>query len=234
MITFCLTALACNLPVAVAPAGGEDPVEVERILAESGYILVRDVEVTGDQLTVKVNIDVGLSETGLYSSWIYIFDSVMKTNPETKTVVIEMYSVDTPYMAVTAKADNIKALLDGEIELRDFLEKVDVEDQRASEDGLRQAMRSRGWVLTEVEVSDQRVLIEGYLPYGLSKEQVVQAWFQVMQLAFDYAPSSKEVELRLLLEHSSKMTIKAQMTQIEAFVMGETDAAVFLSNLEID
>lgn len=233
-ITFCLVALACNLPVAVTPAGGGDSVEVEGALAESGYILVRDVEVTGDQLTVKVNMDVGLSETGLYSSWIYIFDSVMKTNPETKTVVIEMYSVDTPYMAVTAKADNIKALLDGEIDLREFLEKVEVEDRRASEDGLRQAIRSRGWVVTVVEVSDQRALIEGYLPSGLGKEQVVQEWFQVLQLAYDYAPSSKEVELRLLLEQPSEMTIKAQMAQIEAFVMGETDAAVFLSNLEID
>lgn len=234
VIALCLVALACNLPVAVNPTGGGNIIQVEEALAEAGYVLVQAVELTGDQVIVKVNMDVGLSETGLYSSWIYIFDSVMKINPETKTVVIEMYSADTPYMAVTAKADSIKDLLDGEIELRDFLEKVDVEDRRAPEEGLRQAIRSRGWVVTVVEVSDQRALIEGYSPYGLGKEQVVQEWFQVLRLANNYAPSSKEVELRLLLEQPSEMTIKAQMTQIEAFVMGETDAVIFLSNLEID
>ena len=234
VITFGLVALACNLPVAVSSVDNGNAVEVEKALAESGYVLVRAVEVTGDQSTLKVNMDVGLSETGLYSSWIYIFDTVMKINPETKKIVIEMYSADTPYMTVTAKADNIKGLLDGEIDLQEFLEKVEVEDRRAPEDGLRQALHSRGWVFSTVKVSTQQVLIEGYLPYGLNKEQVVQEWFQVLRLAHDYAPDSQEVELRLLLEQPTEMTIRAQMERIDAFIEGEIDASVFLAELEIN
>lgn len=229
-----LAMLACNLPVVVHTAEQESAAEVAETLAESGNFTVRSAAYSGGDAVVQIDLEAGQSQAGLVSTWVYIFDSALKSQPKAKQVVIEMYAVGQPYAVLTAQAADIRALLGGKMELPAFVQKIQVEDRRAPAEGLRQALISRGWAVTSVEITPQQVTVEGFQPDGLSKEETVQEWFQGMRLAHLYAPESQEILLRILLPEPPALAVRASMEHVRAFLDGEIDPAAFLAGLVVD
>jgi len=147
--------------------------EIEAELAETGNIIPRTIEISEDQVIISIEIPSGETEFTLYSTWVYLFNLALENVPAASQVVLELYTLGEPYATLTAKSDDIEAVINEEIDLLNFFSRLEMTDQRPPEDGLRQALASRNWIVTDVTISSNRTDIEAFPPVVQTHEEIV-------------------------------------------------------------
>jgi hypothetical protein len=227
-----LAAPACNMP------HGDSAIDIatskiEEKLAETGNLTPRTVEITRDQVTVAIDIPLGETEIGLYSTWVYLFNCALENVPNANQVVLELYTLGEPYATLIAQSDDIEAVISEQIDLLTFFSRLEMQDQRSPEDGLRQALASRDWIVTNVTITRKRVDIEAFPPVAQTYEEIVMDLFEAIYLTVVYAPDSQQVYLHLLLTEQPDLTVMANMADVHAYQVGKIDPGTFLSGLTI-
>ena len=207
--------------------------EIETKMAETGSIIPRTVEIDRDQVSIAIEIPSGETEFGLYSTWVYLFDLALKNVPNVNQVVLELYTLGEPYATLTARSDDIEAVISEEIDLLTFFSRLEMQDQRPPEEGLCQALASRDWIVTNVTITSKRVDIEAFPPVSQTHEEIVMDLFEALHLTTLYAPDSQQVYLHLLLTEQPDLIVMANMADVRAFQVGEIDAGTFLAGLTI-
>jgi hypothetical protein len=223
-----LAAPACNMN-AIDTATSK----IEEKLAETGSFIPRNVEVTRDHVSIAIEISSGETEFGLYSSWVYLFNIALENAPNVNQVVLELYTLGEPYATLTAQSDDIEEVISEEIDLLTFFSRLEMTDQRPPEKGLRQALASRDWIVTNVTITSKRVDIEAFPPDSETHEEIVMDWFEALHLTTLYAPDSQQTYLHLLLTEQPDLIVMANMEDVRAFQVGEIDAGTFLARLTI-
>lgn len=227
-----LASLACSLPNWIN-GNSRIVTEVEENLNASGQVILRDVVITRDIVKVAIDMPVGESQFSQFASWIFIFDHVLQHAPGVALVRIDVYLLDEPYFEVTAQADNIKAMVNNEIELMDFVNRLLIEDQRSPVIILKQALVNSGWIISDIQIVDTSVDIEGFPPEAETHDQVLSHWIEAIMVAADYAPECDQINIHLLLIGQPNMTVTVSMGDLQAYQKGEMDAIDFLANMTI-
>lgn len=223
-----LTIPACKMNTADSAIS-----EIETKLAETGSFIPRTVEITRDQVSIAIEIPSGETEFGLYSSWVYLFNIALENVPNTKQVVLELYTLSEPYATLTAQSDDIEEVISEEIDLLTFFGRLEMRDQRPPEEGLRQALASQDWIITDITITSKRVDIEAFPPVVQTHEEIVMDWFEAFHLTTLYASDSQQVYLHLILTEQPDLTVMANMADVRAYQVGEIDVGTFLTSLTI-
>ena len=233
IIIFTLAILLCAIPACNKSSNSASTLKIEAKLAEAGSIIPREVEISGNQVRIAIEIPSGETEFTLFSTWIYLFDLALENVPDAKQVVLELYILGEPYAIITAQSDDIKAVIAEKMDMLTFFSRLVMTDQRPPEDSLRQALASGDWIVTNITITSKRVDIEAFPPVVKTHEEIVMYIFEAMHLTAAYAPDSQQVYLNLLLTEQPDLVVLANMADVRAFQLGEINAGTFLASLII-
>jgi hypothetical protein len=218
--------------LAMVPActlGKTQVLKIEEEIAQTTSIIPRSVEIEKDLVSIAIEIPSGETESGLYLTCVYLFDVAIKNVPNAKQVILKLYTLDVPYATLTAQSDDIKELISEKIDFLTFFARIELSDERSAQDGLRQALSSRDWIVSSVEINSEYVDIKAFMPEARANEEIATHMFEAMHLATIYAPDSQKINLKILLAEEPDLTVSVNMEDVRKFQAGQIDAGTFLA-----
>jgi len=203
--------------------------DIEEEIAQTTSIIPRSVQIEKDLVSIAIEIPSGETESGMYLTCVYLFDVAIKNVPNAEQVILKLYTLDKPYVTLTAQSDDIKELISEKIDLLTFFARIEMDDERSAQDGLRQALASRDWIVTSIEINSEYVDIKAFIPEARANEEIATYLFEAMHLATVYAPDSQKIYLHILLTEEPDLTVTVNMEDVRKFETGTIDAGTFLA-----
>ena len=223
------SSLACSLSNIIS-RNSKLASEIEEDLTASGQVVLRDIVSTSDIIKVAIDVSAGESQFAQFACWLSVFEIVLQHAPEVALVRIDSYFLDEPYLAVTAQSENIEAVVNEEIDLITFYDRLLIEEQSSPSLILTGELMDLGWIVTDVQISDDLVEIKGFSPDAQNHEEIVVDWIDAMALAAEHAPDAQQISLHLLLIDTPNMIITVDMADLTAYLIGELDEVNFVAN----
>ena len=227
-----LASLSCSFPSFL----GENSKlvsEIEEDLQTNGHVNLREVVTTKEIVKVAIDLPGGESQFAQFASWVDIYGLVLQHAPDVDLVRIDTYILNEPYIAVTAQAENIKAVVNQEISPITFSKRLLVGEQRSPDLKLIQALGNSGWMVSDIQLTNASIDIEGIPPEAETYEEIVLIWIDALSLAAEHAPNSDQINLNLLYIGQPGMTLSVSRGDLIAYQNGELDVVNFLANVSI-
>lgn len=227
-----LVTVSCKLPLDFLPfMGGEGKLEDE--LAADGLLAVDEVRVEEDQLVITYQERTGGELESMVAGWLYALEKAVKSSPGAQQIILRTTLSDDPYLEVTAAAEDVRAFFSDQITDEEFLEALEIEDQRPVDQILTQALIEYGLDLTSVTVTDGTVEIEYYQAPMDDRAALIEEWMDILYMISEEGLPSETIRLRSVMLDTSVFVVEVAVEDLEAFYRGERTMFELLAGLEI-
>ena len=234
VVSLSLAALACNLPLGIGAdsASDNEPLSFQDEFYQELGIDISDIYLQGDQIVVEYDSPWTQDEASMLTDWVGLMIQALEADSSSSEVRIDIYHLDDPFYSITSTRANVEDLLNKEIGIAEFYEKLQFSDRRAPEQALAQKFASSGFEPLAVAVENGVVSIDFFQQPTFSTTDVLLEWIRLLDQAASFAPDSEKIVLNIIYPNAPAAQIEAKTVDILEYRNGNLSPAEFLARLE--
>jgi hypothetical protein len=232
IIVLLLTTLSCSLPLGFLNLGSKED-QMEDDLAAAGILTVEEISISGESVEVAyaqlLEEDLELMIVG----WLEAFSAIYQAAPEAGQYLLRTSLNEEPYLEISARHEELGALVAGELDPEDFLASLEIIDLRSPTSVLAGKLIDLGLDVREVVLEGSTLVIEYFPAPAEDQAALMEEWLEIFRAGLEAGTSSESTQIRALMLDSSVFVAEVSMADLEAFYGSELTMFEFLARLMI-
>ncbi|MCJ7716837.1 MAG: hypothetical protein MUO54_10000, partial [Anaerolineales bacterium] len=223
-----LTSLSCNLPLDFLQSGRSERNAEE--LAVWGLDEL-DISESGDQVMVVYDQGADDDPEVMVIGWLLALEAAAAEAPDASEIILLTSFDGEPFLEITADADELRALIDGDLDQEAFLEGLEILDLRSLESQIFGRLVDQSLDVTSTSLSGRNLVIEYYPAPAKDSAALMDEWLEIFGVVFEENFALETIQIRALMLDTSVFVVDGTMEDIRAFYGGELTAFQFLASV---
>ena len=228
-----LISISCSLPSPLSSLFMSNDERLTNELVGAGLDDVDQVVIDKEGVLISYQVFPDESLEVMVSNWAMVLSAAAKQAPNAASYTLHTTWGGKPYLDIEAEWDDIQDYLNEKISLDDFLEKLEVIDQRPLEVHLAADLLTLGLDGQEILLDSERFQLTYHVNPILGPGDLIQAWWEIFAVLGQYEIPVDTLQIQAVMGDGSIFLAEVSNQDLAAYLVGEISAVEFLAGIQI-